>query len=307
MKSFSMRLVLIITTIGALWLGYGASISNAVHIPHLTPTPTTEIYQYPAAPPHEIILPTVVNLMEVDEDCLLPCFWEFRPGENTTQETTSFVIDTFQQEPGIWISDEHPDQSNFDPSQRGLDYHWTFLPLSSEGGSLQISFGSIDDIVVRIDIDLFMAANWLDDNPFILSELLDTYGTPTHVYMRYPPTPYYLYVLTIVYEEQGFVVEYSFGGNTPADDRVLESGRMLICVEDPSYDLIEITIQSDGSPRPLLESLLPSLDDPTAFRPFWDIEAMTGLTISEFTEAFSGNPEACIEAYSLAELVEQGY
>jgi hypothetical protein len=56
-----------------------------------------------------------------------------------------------------------------------------------------------------------------------------------------------------------------------------------------------------------MELLRLTLEDDSVYYPFWDIEAMTGLSIEAFTEAFADNPEACIEAYSLLELREQGY
>ena len=81
----------------------------------------------------------------------------------------------------------------------------------------------------------------------------------------------------------------------------------MICAEDATFDSIELTLQIDGNPIPLIEVLQPALDDSSVFRPFWDIKDMTGLNVEEFTEAFAGNPNACIEAFSLPELREQGY
>lgn len=277
-------------------------------------TPTS-VPVVPTPPPSEITLPIVTELMQADEDCLLPCFWEFNLDESTTQETTDFVIRSFQQIPSISYASERSEtfaESEL-PNTRGIDFYETFLPLSSEGGSLQVIFGSIDDdVLVRIDVQLFMAINWLEDNPFILSELLDTYGEPTGVYMRYSGAPTIGYILAVVYEDQGFIIEYGFGNNLSSNERLMneritEDGRLLICVADSTFDSIDLTIQMDGNPIPLIETLQPSLDDSTAFRPFWGIEDMTGFSVEQFTEAFAGNPDACIEAFSLSELREQGY
>lgn len=277
-----------------------------------TPTPLP-VPIIPTYPPSEVTLPVVIDLMRTDENCLLPCFWGFNLGKSISQETTAFVIDTFQQEPYVSIYDDDKDPKNqLDPSTRGMDFYETFLPLSSEGGSLQVIFRSIDNILVRIDIHLYKAANWLEDNPFILSKILALYGKPTDVYMRYSGAPAIGYALAVVYRDQGFIVEYGFGNDLSSNEqlmneRITKEGRLLICDEDPTYDSIDLTLQIDGNPIPLIEILQPSLDDPSVFTPFWDIEAMTGLSVEEFIETFAGNPDACIEAFSLAELREEGY
>jgi hypothetical protein len=276
------------------------------------PTPSPDIFRFPVAPPYEVSLPIVLDLMQMDDDCLLPCFWGFHLAENSTEETTDFVIDKFQQIPSISYGSERRiifAESEL-PNIRGIDFYETFLPLS--GGQLQVIFGSIDDVLLRIDIRLYRAVNWLEENPFLLSELLTTYGKPTYIYFRYSGAPDIGYVLAVVYEEQGFIVEYGFGNDLSSNERLMneritDDGRLLICVEDPIYDSIQLTLQSEDSPSPLLEALRPALDDPTVFRPFWDIEDMTGLSVEAFTAAFANNPEACIEAYSLSELREQGY
>lgn len=273
-----------------------------------TPTPTPDIFEYPESPPIGDILPIVVNLIEIDEDCLLPCFWGFQLGENSSAETSDFVIDNFRQIPYISLSSEKEDPNNLlDPSTHGMDFYAISIPLSSKGGTLQVIFRFIDDVLVRSDIQLFKAVNWLDSNPFVLSNLLDTYGEPSDVYMRYSPAPVIGYVLVVVYKEQGFIVEYIFGSNASAKERLTEERQLLVCNVDPTNDIINLTLQLDGNPIPLIEVLQPSLDDPSAFRPFWNIEDMTGLSVREFTEVFADNPEACIEAYSLAELRELGY
>ena len=275
------------------------------------PSPTSDIFEYPEAPPVDDVLPLVENLMQVDEDCLLPCFWGFHLGENSIEETTEFVISNFQQIPYSTTADEREVFADSEePSTRGIDFYSTFLPLSD--GQLQVIFGSIDYKLVRIDIQLYEAVNWLKENPFLLSELLNTYGEPSHVYLSYAPSPSTAYVLAVVYEDKGFIVEYSFGNSTLAgaeliNERITEQGRFLICVEDPTYDSIQLTLQLDGKPRPLLEVLQPSLDDPSVYRPFWNIKDMTGLSVEEFTEIFAGDSNACIEVYSLAELRELGY
>lgn len=276
----------------------------------LVPTPTPTVFQFPAAPPPEEILPVVLSLMEFNEDCLLPCFWSFHPGETQMDEIGYFVVDSFQQIPYVSPAtnrSEIADVGLGDPSIRDIDFHSTFLPLSSEGGSLEVRFGSIDGLLVRTYVDMFISANWLDSNPFLLSEILSVYGEPTQVYLRYGGAPTLAYILVIVYEDRGFIVEYSFGGNASADERITQERRLLICVEDPTYDSIQLILQPEDNPTPFIEMLQPTIGDQSAFRPFWAIEDMTGLTIEEFTEAFAGNPEACIEMYSLAELREQGY
>lgn len=280
-----------------------------------TPTPIVPI-EATVTQPSEEILSAVVELTMADTDCLLPCYWGFRIGESTTHEITDFVVQSFQQPPSISYADTRSE--TFAESElainRGIDFYETFLSLSSESESLQAIFGSIDDILIRVDIRLLLTANWLEENPFVLSEVLETYGQPTYVYMRYSPAPLIGYILALVYEEQGIVIEYGFGNTLSSnerlmDERITDEGRLLICNEDATYDRILLTLQEDGNPVPLIDLLQPSVNDDnlSVVNPFWDIEDMAGLSIEEFTEAFVGNPEACIEAFSLSELREQGY
>ena len=259
------------------------------------------INEIPTVPPAEETLPVVLELLTIDENCMLPCFWDFELGESTTQETTDFVVEAFGQVPYIAIYDENEDPNNLlDSSSRGMDFYATFLPLTD--GQLEIIFRSIDDILVRVDIKLFKSANWIEKNPFILPVLLSTYGEPTKVYLRYSGASTIGYTLAVVYEEQGFIVEYGFGNNPSSNQRLLseritDDGRLLICAKDTTYDTIHLTLQIDGNPIPLTKVLQPPLKTPSVFRPFWDIEDMTGLTIEEFMDAFVDNPEACIEAF----------
>ena len=180
--------------------------------------------------------------MQTDENCLLPCFWGFRLGESTTQETTAFVIATFHEKPYVSIYDVDKEIiDKLDPSARGMDFYATFLPFSSEGGSLQTIFRSVDDILLRIDVHLYKAASWLDDNPFTLSKILAIYGEPTDIYLRYSGAPSVGYVLAVVYEDQGIIVEYGFGNDLQSNERLMseritEEGRLLICDEDPTYN-----------------------------------------------------------------------
>lgn len=277
-----------------------------------TPTPLP-VPIIPTYPPSEVTLPVVIDLMQADENCLLPCFWGFHLGQNTTQETTAFVIDAFHERPYVSIYDDDKEIiDKLDPSDRGMDFYATFLPLSSDGGSLQAIFRSIDNILARIDVHLYKAASWLEANPFTLSKILAVYGEPTDIYLRYSGAPAIGYVLAVVYEDQGFIIEYGFGNDLASNERLMseritKEGRLLICDEDPAYDSIDLTLQVDGNPTPLINALQPSLDDSSVFRPFWEIEDMTGLSVEEFTEAFAGHPDACIEAFSLSELQTQGY
>lgn len=267
------------------------------------------VFEYPEAPPVDDILPLVTNLMLVDEDCLLPCFWEFHIGENSEVEVYDFVLETFRQVPYISLNNERGVSNNLlDPSTQEMDFYQTFLPLSSEnGGNLNVIFRFIDNVLVRMDIEFFKAVNWLDVNPFTLSELLHTYGEPTDVYLRYSPAPTIGYALAVAYGEHGFIVEYVYGSNASAEERLTNEGQLLVCNVDPTNDLIYLTLQLDGQPIPLIETIQPPIDDESVFRPYWNIEDMAGLSIEEFTKFFVRNPEGCIEIYSLSDLREQGY
>jgi hypothetical protein len=64
-----------------------------------TPPPMTDIFEFPEAPPVEILVPIVNASLAMDEDCQLPCFWGFRLNKTPIEETTSYVTENFRQIP----------------------------------------------------------------------------------------------------------------------------------------------------------------------------------------------------------------
>ena len=58
-----------------------------------TPAPTTAPTPFPVSGPDIDLLPTFEALMVADEDCILPCWWGFQPGETEISEILTLLQD----------------------------------------------------------------------------------------------------------------------------------------------------------------------------------------------------------------------
>jgi hypothetical protein len=296
-------LIIIILTASVIDAGLGDT-SNKM----LVRIPTPIIYNYPSAPPANQLLPYVLELMMPDEDCLLPCFWGFHIGQDQIQEVETFVTTTFRQRPYHLLAiDRAESEDQIDSSTEGLDFLASFLPLSVDGDSIHLSFGSVEDLLVRIDVDLFQVTTWSEETIYSLPEVFSVYGIPSQIYLRYTGGITLGYVLVIVYEEAEFTIEYAKNFNDVDDEPLDEMDRLIICPDDTTYDSIEITIVSTEHSVPVRDTLRPPLDNLSVFRPFRNVYFMTGLTVSQFVDIFLMHTSPCIEMLSLHELRGIGY
>lgn len=202
--------------------------------PTVTPSPSFTVTDRPAtntpsrtsAPTHEATitprltwtpLPTlapdeaqalILALLRDETDCHLPCWFGVTPGETTWPEAYNFLNSI---SPHIkWRSNAVPQQQFVQSDSFGIaanvpDY---FNPH----GRLYTGFRVRDNIVTRI---------WADAG-FSLSHLLDTYGKPSEVWVRFNPYGWWpkefylgvyyqeLYTFALFYNETSTFSRYGY-------------------------------------------------------------------------------------------------
>ncbi|MBZ0304326.1 MAG: hypothetical protein K8J31_31610 [Anaerolineae bacterium] len=77
----------------AFTLVSGASVVPVLLAQGVTPTPVVTPF-YPNRDLDLDLLPVFRELMQTNEDCVLPCWWGFRPGETTIDEIVAFLQET---------------------------------------------------------------------------------------------------------------------------------------------------------------------------------------------------------------------
>lgn len=284
---FRLFFVIVILIVGGLTIASNLDVGSG------SPTPTPTLYNPFTAGSAVLqteLIPVIESITLSNNNCRLPCLWDLEPEESTATDIAEFVRTVFRQEPYLGTQDN------------GLSYYAGFLNF--EEGSMNFVFRVEDNILKRTEIRLNTSSEWLDDNPFLLSQLIEDYGQPTNIYMRYNPSQPLNYSLAIVYNDQGILAEYTFA---PTSENIIDDSYINICSQDHEDGLIKIWLQSADSDDPVMNNLLPIPEDISVTGPYLDIQEMADVNVEEFTEVFSNNGSNCIQVFSLRTLREQGY
>lgn len=238
----------------------GLSISSSLDIWSGSSTPTPTLYS-PLAEGSNAVqtesLSLIESMMLSNSSCRLPCLWDLVPEESTSTDLVEFVRTGLGQEPYLGTQ------------ENGWQFYEAFL--SFETGSMNVVFRVEDNILKRTEIRLNTSSEWLDNNPFLLSHLIESYGQPTNVYMRYNPSQPLNYSLAIVYNDQGILVEYTF---EPTSENIIDDSYITVCSQDHEEGLIKAWLQSDDSDDPVMNNLLPIPEDISVTSPYLDIQQM---------------------------------
>jgi hypothetical protein len=247
----------------------------------------------PTREPDNELLPILEELMET-EICTLPCLWGLQPAVTTVDELHEFTSHYFDME-----------LHELDGSRVGLDgmVLYSFFLLFQSRGSIRINYRTQDELLIQTNIHVVGAENWFDQNPFELSTLVQTLGTPTDVYIAINPTNPLTYSLALVYNHDGVMVEYVILPDDYEADKPLR-----VCSQtDETTLVIEIWLQAVDSDTLVVDNLVPSPYNTPRYGAFWTVEQMTGIDVESFTQHFLTSSDECIETYSFNELRELGY
>src|SRR5690606_11430507 len=238
-------------------------------------------------PFHDDLVPILQSLIT---DCELPCFLGIRPGATTGDELIALLAERLDVDDGSSVV-------NF----RGvINYP---LTLSFQQGALFVNFRGYNNTLSRMNVVLIGNENWLEAyNPFELSAVVNTLGTPSKIYVAINGGNPLISLLTLVYESQEVMVQYTI--ELPD---ITSSTPISICPSPDNITRIEAWLDSSLSRRSVLDYLEPSPDDYDGFGANWTLERMTGVDTDTFVSRFTSEFNACLEAPSYTELYELGY
>ncbi len=260
-----------------------------------SPSPTPTLTSIPALPPEEAY-DMLLELLQTNGGCELPCWWGISPGVSTHEEAETKL------EPLLGIA------AGFYPGKKGsaisLDYPVGELLLSL---SLNYKFPLEDRIeMLYISTEMLRYIEHEEEGsgfqfvydspayhdllaPYTLDRMLAAFGPPEEVLVRgvvyaerYPGLWEEMF-LTLLYPERGIFVRYTMVGERDGD-------KFVGC---PARAFIDLWLIPPG--REDYEALLSLTGDWEGdFVDTRSLKEATGMSVGEFYRLFQ-NPNRCIE------------
>jgi hypothetical protein len=224
--------------------------------PEPTPTPSKGLTTYRA-------------LLELDSDCLSPCWWGFELGETKVEEIITFLEDKFERD------------IHFSEDEDGLQF-WS---LSLEDDEI-LPFASGAYITVLSQNDLFTGiaigyARYDDEHPFFdeyaLEKVISNYGAPDKIWFyksRNSP-------LMLFYEDLSMLVDYTYRLSYPPSQFNEDSTR--VCPRNDDVFTFYVFAREGLHPSDFLYDEL------------FNLEELIGLSPEEFTENLQHQTNWCFD------------
>ncbi len=219
----------------------------------------------------------VVEMLETNGGCELPCWWSITPGKTTWQDVRDQL--------GLYYGHgiPQPDGVHYEavyggaPHTKPLFGYYIALEFTELGGTVQ----SIQ-VISEVDRNA-QASHFVQDwRHYSLNQVLGRYGIPSQVRMHIVPeiepgaSPYY--TLGLGYDHLGFYILYL----GPA---VSEPPVMRVCPRFGEVTGIILYLQSPQPGEPVLSD-----DTPT-------LEEATGMDVETFYETFkNADSDVCLES-----------
>ena len=239
--------------------------------PSLTPLPPT-LSPLPTLPPHEAKA-LVLELLETNGGCELPCWWGFIPGESSWESVYTLLG---QLDGEIHINQIEKNEFIATPS----------IPMPEEVAPSNVGYFYWFRDGVLNAIEIF---DYFGTPAFAFVEMIEKYGEPSNIVIRTFKTEYgggMPIWMIIYYYDLGMAIQYRTMGYL--DDEkvhgcVTLSRKPFIWVWDPD------------APTPFVEEWKDSHIEIDRW-PYIPLEQVTGVTTSEFYNQSSKDPaNACIE------------
>lgn len=224
----------------------------------------------------------LVDLLQRNNGCELPCWWGIVPGETRVEAI----------------------ESTFVPL--GFDWHRGYEELQDNVSPYKASiyFTTQDSVVQVIEVKGGATEETYDRNeawrPYAIPRVLERLGSPEQVYVYYPfrfdPGGMQAYRLFMVYPDRGVEIDY-LGKASLVDER---PGWARACPDILETDAINLLLYAPGSVPDYLERSLPRSSIPVASGVEGDVyeliswEQATGGTLAEFVQLFTEHEEGAV-------------
>jgi hypothetical protein len=277
---------LIMLSVGVLAF---ASIANIARGHDKIPTPT------PSATPINLLtshrtLEAIQTLMLADDDCTLPCFWGFVPGETALAHVEESVHSNLDAD---LIAD-------VDSSSQVV---WRTLTVESRITAL---FTFEDNTLSLITAYLYEPYEWLPENRFELQHFLTEMDSTPDVYIGINSVTQ-LFFVVVIYNDADVMAEYAFEFK---DDQFTETNSPIQLCLLPQQNLRTTIWLQDQDFYELVENQIFPTSPPGTIRSsdyYKSVEFNTGIDTEIFIEGLIKNPDDCVEAFSYVELRDRGY
>lgn len=255
-----------------------------------TPVPSQTPSQTPALPT-AVLSPTaeptlsstevaafVLNLLQVNDDCLFPCWWGATPNETTWQEFEPFLA-RFATEI-INLESVRPNNP-LETYEVHINVPMQFSPT----GQLILFYTTRNGVIENIEIELGNSPT------YSLPELLTKYGPPSDVWLssyshsRDNNLPFRT---MLFYLDQGFMVTYF-------DNAEEKSGNIVGCPQQSDDQFIRAWLWNPESGIVIgdIFDKSPLIDQSQAYLP---LEEATNIDFEDFYEIFKDvNNTSCIQ------------
>jgi hypothetical protein len=213
----------------------------------------------------------VLDLLNTNGNCRLPCWWGIIPGHTNWQEA-SRVLKTFSIHFSVY------------PIQDGLYAEVSFptpmeVPYAYE---LFQSYLIIDDVVQEIEV-----YNYDFASHYYLPEFLKTYGQPEEIWIRTEQPGVRSsgpFELVLFYPSQGILM------NTPGGDGSIEGNIIRNCLRNMNWPFLYLWSPEQQKTFIEAEQQYLTYPDSTFFLSLFEA---TGMTVEEFYENFI-DPETAV-------------
>lgn len=255
---------------------------QATHTPY-PPPPTSTLA--PALPPDRERA-FVVDMLETNGGCELPCWWGIMPGETDWQTVRNLFAslgkgtnDVPYLDGTIGHGSRNFEVSHFDHPDYYIAH--TFVERDRVVQSIEIMCEVFEDATSEN-----FARDW---HRYSLDQVLTRYGEPSQVMLELwpdPPEPYYPYRLFVFYEELGILIKYE-GPAIPGET-------FRVCPEFEQVTVLHLWLQSHEQGLSLLQ--LANLD-PLEQAQMLPLEEAAGMDAETFYETFKeADTAACLES-----------
>jgi hypothetical protein len=285
LKSGIFSIFSILTCVGALTLSLVSTAVNSDVASTITPI-ATSVPNNTATPQSDKNLLITDALQEAGENCHLPCFLGFQPGETTVSSAVTYLEKT-----GFSSSWElSPDRKSYPTLEDYLRDSGRFIfgflgEDKTNTGYLAVSFVAQGQLINRIDIqsadlDWLKGVRWID-LPTLVSE---TPYTP-EIYIA-PFAKMTDYSVFLIYQEINTLVVYDFDFSGDAESN---TARLPLCFDIEHTRNIQIFIEG-------LDNQMTSTDPiylkKVGFETFKDSYSIDTKTLIKF---FADHPDTCLD------------
>jgi hypothetical protein len=228
----------------------------------------------------------LLDLIETNKDCRLPCLFGIRPGISTWEEVRSV------ESPFYFRDVYRPDENGFLYLHSHVQDKITHLDAAFSGSGPHIQHITAAAYIFLPSDPRYSPATAKAARAYFLPNILAEYGMPSRIrlYVQGPTlsNSRSLAETLLLYDHLGFGIHYFFVNIVTQDP---ENSAIRTCFRDDRLESFKLYLQAPGDRTPL-EKMVPTAVGDRFFPYDWlqPLEDMTSLSIEDFYKRFTRSP-----------------